>query len=107
MICWNGPVPFVLRVHRDRLAVARVKTGVETQVADDEVHTAVTGEIARYDAIPPPLAPLEPECGRAHEPPTASVVEDRDGHPLAHDHEIGPAVAVHVPPDGVGHHPHV
>ena len=84
-----------------------MKTSVETQVADDEVHTAVTGEIARHDAIPPPLAALETGCRHAHEPPAAGVVEDRDGHPLAHDHEVGPAVAVHVPPHGVGHHPHV
>jgi len=30
--------------------------------------------------------------------------KDRDRHPLADDDQILPAVAVHVDPQGVGHH---
>ena len=62
-------------------------------------------EIAGHDAIPPPLALLEAGRGRAHQPPAARIVKHGDRHPLAHHDQIQPAVAVHVAPHGVRHHP--
>ena len=94
----------VLHIHRHRLRLAGVQAGVPAHVADDEVDAAVPGEVTRDDAIPPPLAVLQARRVPSDELPAAGVVEHRDGHPFAHDDQIGAAVAVHVPPDRVGHH---
>ena len=94
----------ILHVHRHRLTRVRLEPGVETEIGHYEINPAMTGKIPGDDAVPPAVALLESRHVHLHELPVTGVVEDRDGHPLADDDEVRPAISVDVLPHGIGHH---
>src|SRR5439155_10225091 len=94
----------VLHVHGHGFGRGGAEARVQPQVADDEVHPAVPGEVPGHDPIPPAVALLEAGRVQADELPATHVPEDRYRHPLAHDHEVEATVPVHVLPHRVGHH---
>jgi hypothetical protein len=94
----------ILDEHAHRRGGAGLEPAVQTQVAEREVDPPVAVEVGRDHAIPPAVAALEAGRGRAREAPVAGVVEDGDGHPLAHHDQVGAPVAVDVGPRRVGDH---
>src|SRR5688572_8561540 len=96
----------ILHVHRGWLALRRAHARVEPEIADDEISAAVAIEVSRDDAIPPPMALLEPAQLDSLELPASRISKCRDRHPLADDHEIEPTVGSDVDPERVGHHAH-
>src|SRR5262245_66172560 len=81
-----------------------MQPGVQTQVAKCKIDATIAIEITRHNTVPPTRAMLESFRIDADEL-RACVVEHRDGHPLTHDNEVEPAVAVDVDPLGIRDHP--
>src|SRR5205814_1717375 len=97
----------VLHVHRRGLGSRGLKPGVEAEVSHYEIHSAVPGEVASDDPVPPAIALLEPAHLELYQLALTGVVEDGDGHPFAYDNEIGTTVAVDILPDRIRYHPQV
>src|SRR4029077_16115752 len=73
----------------------------------DEIHSAVPGEVAGDDPIPPPVALLEPGDIELYQLSVTRVVENRDRHPLAYHDQVRSPVAVNILPYRIRHHSHV
>ena len=94
----------ILHVHRRRLLSGRLQPGVQAKIADDEIGSAVAGEVASNDAVPPAVALLQAARLLFYQSTVSRVVKDRNGHPFAHDNEIRFPIAVDVFPHGIRNH---
>ena len=76
---------------------------VEAQVAGDDIRITVAVEVRHGQRLPPSGEAFEPGVGGGVGEPAASVEEQRRGHPLAGDEQVGGSGAIDVRPRGVGH----
>src|ERR1051326_4031288 len=94
----------VFDVHRDGFRLGCVKPRVQPEIADDEIHSSVTVEIAGHEAIPPTVAFLEAPHIHALEFPASLVSINDYRHPIANDYQVGTPISGDIYPRRVGDH---
>src|SRR4029079_2074611 len=95
----------IARVNAEYAVSGRRVGVIQSEIAGDEVRTAILVEIADSKTVPPATERRQMRLSGHIAQSLAIVPEKLDRHPLAHRYEIELAVAIEIDPMRVGNHP--
>src|SRR5690625_6382162 len=81
-----------------------LKQGIKSEITRDIIHITIPVEITSNDTVPPPRRLRQPQFPGNIVQHALTVFKYGEGHPLAHDHQVGPRLVIKIGPDGGGDH---
>ena len=94
----------IIDVHDHRMLRAGPETGIQAVVANDKIGVAVAIKVSAFNAVPPACRSAQPDLLGDIGELTPIIAQHFDGHPFAHNDQIGVFVAIKIAPDGVFDH---